>query len=349
MTLKEIAKEVGVSPSTVSRTLNDPETKAASKEMRDRIWEVVRNSGYTPNAHAQGLRRGEHEVTQIQHAKLHYAIIYARGGASKSGFFSELAAAIEYEAYKQNCILKYSLYATDMDERSFEEYIKSSHVDGIVVLGRFETESMRKIAETQQNLVYAGLASGSSKHDVVFCDGYKAAIQGVQHLIDIRHTKIAYVGETQNEWRYHGYCDAMTQAGLPIVPQCVVRTSQTLEEGNQAVEELLRRNVDFSAVFAANDITAMGVISGLRQQGIKVPSEVSVVSVDDIEMARYFTPMLTTIHIPIKELGTQTAKLLVERINKGHTLPLRVELPISLSLRESAAPYQALAQNKQKA
>lgn len=82
----------------------------------------------------------------------------------------------------------------------------------------------------------------------------------------------------------------------------------------------------------------MGAIKGLWDKGIKVPEDVSVISIDDIEMARYFTPMLTTVHIPIDELGRHTAKTLIDRIEKGHTLPVKIELPFTLSRRDSCAP-----------
>lgn len=152
------------------------------------------------------------------------------------------------------------------------------------------------------------------------------------------HTEIAYVGEMAKENRFAGYREALMAHGLEVDAARVVEAKQTLEGGYQGARQLCERAAGFSAVFCANDATAMGCIKYLRETGIKVPEQVSVISVDDIEMSRYFNPMLTTIHIPIDELGRQAAKMLIDRIEKGHSLPLKMELPFSLSNRDSCAP-----------
>lgn len=95
----------------------------------------------------------------------------------------------------------------------------------------------------------------------------------------------------------------------------------------------------FSAVFCANDATAVGAIKGFQENGYQVPGDISVIGIDDIEMASYVTPMLTTVHIPINELGRQAAKTLIDRIEKGHSLPYKMELPFSLAKRDSCAKF----------
>lgn len=160
----------------------------------------------------------------------------------------------------------------------------------------------------------------------------------MSELYELGHREIAYLGEIRKESRYKGYIEFSHSHDIKTGKELVVDTSQTLEGGYRGACELLRRGDDFSAIFCANDETAMGAIKGLWDKGIKVPEDVSVISIDDIEMARYFTPMLTTVHIPIDELGRHTAKTLIDRIEKGHTLPVKIELPFTLSRRDSCAP-----------
>lgn len=338
MTLKDIAKAAGVSVSTVSRVLNDKDTKAAGRDVRDRIWQVVRETGYTPNTNAQSLRKTKQAPKRAAGEKRYFTCIYARSQDNKDMFFSELASAIEYEAYKKNYILKYSFFAEDLDISGIASTLASPEISGIVVLGRFDKERFNAIAEAQRNVVYVGLNYTSSKHDAVFCDGYKASIKAMQTLLDLEHRAIAYIGELSKENRYRGYCDSFSFKGInEFNRDLIVNAKQGLDGGYQGAMDLLERKVPFTAVFCANDATAMGTIKALQEHGYSVPQDISVISIDDIEMARYFTPMLTTVHIPVNELGRQAAKTLIDRIENGHILPIKIELPFSLSWRDSCA------------
>lgn len=333
MTLKDIAREAGVSVSTVSRVLNDKDTKAAGKEIRERIWKIVRETGYTPNSNAQHLRKSSPAVRPGSE-KHYFACVYARS-QDKDMFFSELASAIEYEAYRHDYILKYSFYAEDLGQNSFASAIASREISGIVVLGRFNEERINAIAEAQKNVVYVGLNYSTRKHDTVFCDGYQAARKAMDTLMEYGHREIAYIGELNRENRYLGYCQALEENHIPLEHGRIIETRQGLDGGFHAGQKLLERGIPFSAIFCANDATAMGAIKALRETGLRIPEDISVISIDDVEMARYFTPMLTTVHIPISELGRQAAKTLIDRIEHGHTLPIKLELPFSLSKRDS--------------
>lgn len=336
MTLKDVAQMAGVSVSTVSRVINDKETKAASKQVRERIWDIIRETGYVPNANAQYLRKNS-SPSNPGSCKRYYACIYARS-QNKDMFFTELSDAIEYEAYKADYILKYTFSAEELEKDSFISAISSDEISGIVVLGRFSEERINAVAESQKNVVYVGLNISTNKHDTVFCDGFMAARKAVETLFDYGHQKIAYIGEVKKENRYCGYCRELEEHNVELDMGRVVETKQGLEGGRCAIQKLLERNSEFTAIFCANDATAMGAIKALTENKIRVPEDVSVISIDDVEMARYFTPMLTTVHIPIAELGRQAAKTLIDRIEKGHTLPIKIEIPFSLSRRDSCAP-----------
>lgn len=339
MTLKEIAKKAEVSVSTVSRVLNDKQSKAASEETKERIWKIIREHGYTPNDAARQLRKASKEVHHAQEPT-YFACVYARSQDNKDRFFAELTQAIEHEAYKHNCLLRYSIYAQELSASSLTAVTSFNDISGIIVLGRFADPALQAVIEAQKNVVYVGLNGVSSRHDTVFCDGFKAGKLAMETLLSYGHRNIVYMGKTKQESRYDSYVSVLKSNGLAVERSRIMEVAQTLDGGHTGVKTLLEKGRDFSAIFCANDATAMGAIRALREEKIRIPEEVSVIGIDDIEMARYFHPMLTTIHIPIGELGAQTAKMLVDKIQHGHGLPMKIELPFSLIERESCGQFK---------
>ncbi len=338
MTLKNIAAMAGVSVSTVSRILNDKDTKSASPEVKERVWQVVRETGYVPNEQARNLRSKSRPASGSRREnKKYFACVYARNADSNDLFFGELAHAIEYTAYKRGYILKCSFYANELDEKSFSSTMREQEISGLAVLGRFENDRAAEIIKNQRNVVHVGLNPVSVAQDFVFCDGKAASKLAVETLLSLGHSKIAYIGETVREIRFLGYKETLTENNIPYQDKRVIRSQQTLMGGFDGASALLRGGTDVSAIFCANDATAMGCIKYLREQKIRVPEQMSVISIDDVEMSRYFMPMLTTIHVPIQELGKQAASMLIDRIENGHILPVRMELPFSLSNRDSCA------------
>ena len=339
MTLKEISELAGCSISTVSRVLSDHETKAAGQEVKERIWSIVRETGYTPNSNAQNLRRSKKDSAQeLKHS---FACVFARSTDSTDLFFSELARAIEAEAYKKNYILRCSFYINELKNTTFKRIIGENQIRGIVVLGRFDSEHISSLVESQKNVIYVGLnPKGESKCDTIFSDGYKASVAAVSHLLELGHHKIAYIGETEKENRFLGYCDTLKNHQLPLDRSLIINVAMSAEGGYTGANILLGKHAQHSAIFCANDSTAIGVLRALKEHGLNVPADVSVIGIDDVEMSRYLCPMLTTVHIPIKELGCEAAKCMIDRIERGHTLPIRLELPFSISKRETCAPFR---------
>lgn len=157
----------------------------------------------------------------------------------------------------------------------------------------------------------------------------------METLLELGHREIVYIGETNRERRYQGYCDALKKEGIPLKRTQIINAKQGLIGGYSGVINYLERKEPFTAIFCANDATAIGAIKALTEKRYKVPRDISVISIDDIELARYSAPMLTTIHVPIDELGRMAAKILIDRIENGHALPIKIELPFSLRMRDS--------------
>lgn len=335
MTLKEIAKEAGVSISTVSRVINN-NSKAASKDVQDRIWEIVRRTGYTPNSMAQNLKQGSASGSEAKSRSL--ACLFARTPDSMADmFFTSLARSIEQEAFRHNYILKYSFSAFDINNPTTYQLIADNNVNGIAVLGRCDKQTLKFLKQYFNNVVYAGLNGLDANYDQVVCEGRQAARTVTEHLISLGHTRIAYIGETAYEERYAGYCDALVCRKLPLKREYIADVHLSSEDGYRGAKMLMERGTDATAVFCSNDITAIGAMHAFQESGLKIPRDLSVISIDDIDTAQYLTPMLTTIHIPTQEMGQMAAKILIDRIEGGHRLPVKLQLPFYLANRESCA------------
>lgn len=338
MTLKEIAQEAGVSISTVSRVINRSNKSVASQEVQERIWEIVRRTGYTPNSTARELKKGSSSSKKILSRSI--ACIFARiTSQTADAFFTTLARSIEKEAFAHNYILKYTFTAFDFDNPDTFRFITDTPVDGVAVLGRCDKPMLKFLKQSYKCVAYTGLNNLNAKYDQIICDGYQAALTATNHLLQLGHTKIAYIGETKNEDRYLGYLHALEAAKIPFCSKYVSNVLLSSVGGYEGMKQLLKQEADVSAVFCCNDITAIGAMKAIQEKGLRIPNDISVISIDDIDMAQYLTPMLTTIHVPVEELGAITAKILIDRIEGGHHLPMRISLPFYIAHRESCCNY----------
>ena len=336
MTLKEIAKEAGVSISTVSRVINKNSPGAASREVQDKIWEIVRRTGYTPNSTARSLKLGEEKG--ILHSRS-IACLFARtDNAATDLFFSSLARSIEQEAFRHNYVVKYSFSSFDFSHPNTFRLLTDNQVDGVVILGRCDKPMLKMMKQYFHYVVYTGLNPLDAKYDQIVCDGCLAAETAVKHLINLGHKKIAYIGEVKSENRYTGYCNALASHKISLNKSYRADIILSAEGGYQGVKKLLEAGCDATAFFCCNDTTAIGAMRALQESGRTIPKDASVISIDDIETAQYLTPMLTTVHIPVEEMGQMTAKILIDRIEGGHHLPLRMNLPFYIAARDSCAP-----------
>jgi LacI family transcriptional regulator/LacI family repressor for deo operon, udp, cdd, tsx, nupC, and nupG len=334
MTLKDIAKAAGVSISTVSRILNGNSVNAASKKVQDKIWEIAREGGYIPNTSAQALKTGI-SVKKINNS---IACIYARSvDAKNDAFFSALTRSIEQEALKEGFIVKYSFSAFDIHNPATQHQIINNEVDGVAVLGRCDKETLKFLKLHFKKVVYAGLNALDAEYDQVICDGYAVAAEAMEYLFQLGHVKIGYIGEMQKEVRYLAYRDSLKNHHITLDKNLITNVPISSDGGYQGAKRILESAKDVTAFFCINDITAIGALKAIQDYNYKIPEDISVISMDDIDISQYVSPMLTTMHIPIEEIGKMTAKILIDRIKNGHTLPLKISLPFYLVKRESCA------------
>lgn len=338
MTLKEIAKEAGVSISTVSRVINGNSPNAARQDVQNRIWEIAKKHNYIPNSSAQKLKK-----QNLNYSRTHsIACIYARTQDTKNDtFFTSLARSIEKEALKLDYVVKHSFTALDIQNPIIQEQLINQDIDGIVILGRCDKAALEFMKKNFRKVIYTGLNPLDTDYDQVICDGYAIANDAMEYLLSLGHTKIAYIGETHNEIRYNAYCDVLHKRNIKLnkmIAQCVSGAS---DSGYHGALQLLTNHPEITAIFCMNDLTALGVYKAIKELQYQIPRDISIISIDDVDLAQYMSPMLTTMHIPIDEMGKITIKVLIDRIQNGHKLPLRITLPYSLTQRESclSLPY----------
>ncbi|WP_444643636.1 LacI family DNA-binding transcriptional regulator [Caproiciproducens sp. R1] len=340
MTLKEIAAKAGVSVSTVSRIINSPDDSFARKEVRDRVWSIIRETGYTPNQSARELKQGRTRAPKAPAGAV--ACILGRTKTiDDDPFFAQLARVIEQQAMEWGYPVRLSYSVFDI-KTTVPEKIELFKADGAIVLGRFSSDYIGFLEKHYRNLVYVGRNIISAGCDQVICDGYEATQIAMKHLISCGHRRIGYIGEIANEVRYRAYLDTLHEHGLDCSAGLISNCPQNGAGGYQGAEHLLRTASPLpTAVFCATDMVAIAALRRFTEAKIKVPEQLSVISMDNIELSGYVSPMLTTVGMPIVEMGNVAVQILINRIQKRHRLPLKIFLPNKLAIRESVANLNA--------
>lgn len=305
VTLEQVAELAGVSPSTVSRILNG--TAAVSQAKKDAVHAAIKELGFRPNPVARGLAGGKTlsigVVTQI----------------ISSPFYGEALLGIERELERAGYVpLFVSGNWHEDDERKAIETLLSRRVDGVIVLaGRLADAELAKVADSLPVVVVGRQLSRPQLFSFSF-DNREGARLATQHLVEQGHRRIAFIaGDLLHDdavERQAGYFDALAAAGIAPDANLIVQSDYTEAGGMVAVSKLLERDAPFTALFASNDQMAIGACLGLHRRNLRVPDDVSLVGFDDLIMARYAMPPLTTVRQSVYEIGTEAAKAMLDML-----------------------------------
>lgn len=334
MSIKDVAKAAGVATSTVSRVINGGDNSAASPETRERIWAAARSLGYVPDQSARSLRRAK---PVISGAVQRFDCIFARVvGASVDDFFERLMHEIRAEAMSCGVHLG-SIFTLD-------DLISGAMLPvgtkAAVVLGRINEEQLALLRKHYQHIVCVSLQDRDLPIDQVISRGYDAVRTSIEYLISMGHSRICYIGEIEDEQRYEAYLGIMNRLGISDPEALVVDAAFSPASGYDAAQELLSRRKPFTAILCANDMLVLGVLKALNEAHLRVPDNISIIGINDKEDVRYLDPMLTALNIPIEEMAHHATKLIIDRMNGGHRIPVKMVLPNRLILRESCAPVR---------
>lgn len=329
VTIRDVASNAGVSHQTVSRVIN--ESERVSPETRARVLSAIDELGYRPNEIARIMARGRtHTLACLSPNLTDYT-------------FASIIEGAEIEARQHGYFL---LSASAPDEDTFallvEQLIERRRTDGLMVINPYTDQRFRHVPKDVR-MVYLGAQPRDEQVDSVSLDDEGAGHCATQHLLHLGHRRIVSITgpvcEDCSQDRQNGYLQALRQAGITPDPNLVVEGDWSATSGYTAVRSLLEHRVAFSAIFAQNDRMAVGAIRALREANLCVPQDVSIIGFDDMPLASYFDPPLTTMRQDTFRLGRQAAGLLLNAVENPTLETQRLLLPAELVMRNSTSQY----------
>lgn len=302
-TLKDVAREARVSMASVSRALNG--TGVVREEIRARIVEAAARLNYVPNVGAQSL--------MTRRTRMIGVLLHSFHGE----FFSELVRGVDDAARKRGLHVLISSSHNDPTETAAALRTMIGRVDGLLaLLPHVDGKFLRDTVGDALPVVLLSTADADHAYASLYVDNYGGARSMMKHLIASGHRRIAHLaGPAENmdaQERLRGYRDALTQA-LPGAAEQVLQGDFTEDSGYHAAQRILRSEQRPNAVFAANDMMAIGCMSALMEAGMRVPQDIAVAGFDDIPTARFVRPALTTVQVKIADLGARA----LERLAAG--------------------------------
>ncbi|MGE9212507.1 LacI family DNA-binding transcriptional regulator [Exiguobacterium aurantiacum] len=334
-TIYDLAKKTGFSITTVSKALNN--YKDVSEKTRAKILQAAAEMDYLPNAHAQSLSTKKSWAIGVMFSE-------ANEVGMKHPFFNGIIESFRHATEEHGYDLIFASRNLRNRDMSYLEHFKHRAVDGIVVIcsDRMD-EQVQELMQSDIPIVVVDMDSANCS--VVFSDNTEGARMAVNYLYELGHRHIAHIaGDSSIDAgaaRVKGYELVMHALDLPIQPGYLVNAGFfSVEEGKQAMEQLLQLPSPPTAVFVAGDQMAIGAIEAVHEHGLRVPEDISIIGYDDIEMIKYITPKLTTIRQDTDEIGEAAAELLIEQMTAKERRTERRVIPVRLIERASCAPVK---------
>jgi LacI family transcriptional regulator len=327
-TIYDVARAAGVSPTTVSHVLN--QTRYVSDDTKLRVQQAVALLRYRPNSLARGLVRQETRTI---------ALIVAD---NVNPFFAELARSIEDYGFAAgyNVILCNS-DRSETKELAYLDMLISKRVDGII----YTTMSthLDQLEPLLENKIPLALFEREYEEiDAVLLDNMRGGYEATRYLIELGHQRIGCIcgpdAKTRSHARIKGYEQALREAGIDVDPDLIQAGAWTPESGQAGARQLFELSSPPTAIFACNDLMAIGALTFLRSQNIRVPEDVSVIGFDNVSLGHFSCPPLTTLATPIGEVGQRLCELLLGRISgQLPPVPQRLIMPSEVVVRASTA------------
>lgn len=332
VTIRDVAREAGVGIGTVSRVLND--SPMVSEETRHKVKTAITALDYSPSSVARRLSRGRSMAVAV------IAPFFTRRSyVERLQGIEHVLSAAGYD------LILYNVETVARRDECLRALPRGERLDGLLILSLVpEDAEVQRLLELEAPTVL--IDAYHPDLPTVTIDDTVGARMAVQHLVDLGHERIAYVGEYLDDNpfnfhpivdRFHGYRQALANAGIPFDPRYHCQGSYGWSEARRMAHELLGQPKPPTAVFAYSDAMALGVLEAAQQADLAVPDALSVVGFDDVEVAQYFR--LTTMHQPLYETGARGAELLLQNLDSDtRRLAEHIVLPTELVIRQTTAP-----------
>ena len=331
-TIFDVARQAGVSTSTVSRVMNG--NSRVDPELASRVARAARELNYRPNKTARGLRLRQNRVWAL-------AISDIRTGP----FFADVVRGVEDGAHEAG----YAMFLCNADEdpskeTSYLDLAVAENVAGVILTPSGPDTDLSPLADAGIHVVLADRKLPGHKADTVVTDNQGGAMQAVEHLMQGGYRRIACItgplSATTASERLLGYSKALEQAGI-AADSCLVHVGDFREpSGREGMQRLLSQKHRPDAVFICNNRMTAGALQAIEEAKLAIPEDIAVVGYDEMSWAPFLRPALTTVSQPAYDLGHESGRLLLSRLNGYSGCPRTVVLPTSLNIRASSIPKQ---------
>lgn len=331
ITIYDIAKKANVSAMTVSKVINH--TGRISSATRERVQQVIDELGYIPNSNARSLVLQRTQMLSLLITDI------------TNPFYTTLARGAEDAAHLHGYRLLFGNSDEDYNkEKDYVDAILSTRVDGVLFApaGDRSLRHLQQLQERHIPFVFLDRTVPGITSDMIAGDSREGAIELIRYLVKLGHRQIALVNGSSEvstaRLREEGYVEGLREAGMSVDPELVLRTGYRDFSDEDGLDRLLSQPEPPTAIFAANNMLAIGVIRLLRKRGLHVPEDISVVCFDDLDLASAFDPFLTVAAQPAYDFGYQGVQMLIDRIEgKAPSEAQTVILPSELRIRASAS------------
>lgn len=333
ITSQDVADAAGVSRTTVSLVLNNVPGAQIREETRQKVFAVAHKLGYVPDAAARALVSGRAQIIGL-------LLIRRASHIASDGFLNQILDGLLEDIHRSGMRLLFDIVEPEHQKEAYLNLVRAKHIDGIILFGpRFDDAALEALEEDRVPVVLIGQLPGSNLHSVDI-DNFKASHMAVEHLIHLGHIKIACITNASPSYtgaadRLAGYSKALEDAGIPMRDDLIRYGDFSESSGYKQMHNLFESGASFTAVFVASDEVAIGAKAAIREHDLRIPHDIALVGFDDLPIARYLDPPLTTVSVPALELARKASTMLINSLQGEETNEHRVILETTLRIRES--------------
>ena len=327
ITLKMVAERAEVSVNTASRAINNKPD--INEETKKRVLQIAKELGYIRNAAAVALRTKKTGTIGVVIAD------------NSNPFYAEVLNGIEEAAREKNYHI--ILANTQRDYQKEEEAINlllAKRVDGLLITPvQDRDDDIKKLIEANIPFVIVGRDFENIEVDAVYNNEVKGGFLSTEYLIKQGHKRIALINgflhKSPAKGRLEGYKKALNKYRIPLDESLISVGDINIEDGYERTKQMLEKNLDFTAIFAYNDMMAFGAMQAVKEKGLRIPEDIGLVGYDDIPFSSLISPSLTTIKLKKQELGIESVMLLLSHINGNREKPKKIMLDVDIIVRKT--------------